>query len=131
MVHSLAVEISNSSQSSIVSVIKRVADITHKVMGKPKGQCRQKEHDSYLALLAYRITPLSCGFSPAQLLMSRQLRSTLPDCRENILPKVPNKLVVENHDSRMKDQQKVNYDKRHGVRPSQPLSPGSPVWISD
>ena len=38
----------------------------------------RKEKDPYLALLAYRSTPLSCGYSPAELLMSRKLRSTLP-----------------------------------------------------
>ena len=91
----------------------------------------KKENDAYLALLAYTATPLSCGYSPAQLLMSRQLRSTVPECQENLLPKVPDKVVVTNHDHKMKVQQKVNYDRRHGVRPSQPLHPGNPVWIRD
>ena len=91
----------------------------------------KKENDAYLALLAYRATPLSCGYSPAQLLMSRQLRSTVPECQENLLPKVPDKVVVTNHDHKMKVQQKANYDRRHGVRPSQPLHPGNPVWIRD
>ena len=91
----------------------------------------KKENDTYLALLAYRATPLSCGYSPAQLFMSRQLRSTVPECQENLLPKVPDKVVVTNHDHKMKVQQKANYDRRHGVRPSQPLHPGNPVWIRD
>ena len=63
--------------------------------------------------------------------MSRKLRSTLPESPDNLLPRVPDKVTVASHDCKMKVQQKVNYDRRHGVRPLQPLSPGNPVWITD
>lgn len=32
----------------------------------------------YLAILAYRTTPTEIGYSPAELLMSRKLRTTVP-----------------------------------------------------
>ena len=38
----------------------------------------RKEGDPYLALLVYRSTPLAVGFSPAELLMSRRLCTTIP-----------------------------------------------------
>ena len=37
----------------------------------------RKNEDQYLALLAYRNAPLANGYSHAQLLMARQLRSTV------------------------------------------------------
>ena len=37
-----------------------------------------KSDDHYLAILTYRSTPLENGYSPAELLMDRKLRTTIP-----------------------------------------------------
>ena len=95
-----------------------------------KGLLR-KSGDPYLSLLAYRSTPLENGYSPAQLLMSRNLRTTLPTMREQRCPKVVNPLDLEERDDRLKDRQKRNFDQRHRAKDLPELQPGDTVWIPD
>ena len=91
----------------------------------------KKSGDHYLALLAYRNTPLQCGYSPAQLLMSRNLRTTLPDIRERKVPMVVDPLVFKEKDNDIKQRQKRNYDSRHKAKELPLLEPGDSVWIPD
>ena len=49
----------------------------------------KKEKDKEMALLAYRSTPLSCGYSPAELLMGRKIRTTVPIFHTLLTPKWP------------------------------------------
>ena len=77
-----------------------------------------------LALLEYRNTPISgMDLSPAQLLMSRRLRSTLPMTHSLLAPAV-NKGVTKQLKDRQERQQ-VYYDR--GARPLPPLSKGDTV----
>ncbi|UYV84229.1 hypothetical protein LAZ67_X001595, partial [Cordylochernes scorpioides] len=46
----------------------------------------KKNQDPSLGLLEYRSTPLENGYSPAELLMGRNLRTTLPFAPENLNP---------------------------------------------
>ena len=50
---------------------------------------QKKNDDPYLALLTYRSTPLENGYSPAELLMGRKLRTTIPVVPTQLLPKLP------------------------------------------
>ena len=47
----------------------------------------KKSVDPYGALLAYRTTSLECGYSPAQLLMGRQLRTSIPVMASTVQPR--------------------------------------------
>ena len=58
--------------------------------------------DPYIALLEYRTTPISdCGKSPAQLLMSRRLRSILPSTPASLQP-----VLVNPEDTQMRFEEK-------------------------
>ena len=62
----------------------------------------RKSADPYLTLLAYRITPTHMGYSPVQLLMNRQLCSTLPFTISALKLATPNKSSVATKDQAAK-----------------------------
>ncbi|KAL6475040.1 hypothetical protein MHYP_G00160800 [Metynnis hypsauchen] len=61
------------------------------------------------ALMTYRATPLECGYSPAQLLMGRQLRTTIPQLPANLRPRWPNIRGLRKAETRAKEKQQRNY----------------------
>ena len=69
-----------------------------RAIGTVKSLLR-KEKDPSIALLAYRTTPLSNGYSPAQLLMNRRLRTTVPITREMRQPEVPSRVLREKEET--------------------------------
>lgn len=65
----------------------------------------KKNKDPYRALLAYRVTPLHHGPSPAELLMGRRLRSPLPVSPAQLKPRWPNRKAFAERDKRLKQTQ--------------------------
>ena len=91
----------------------------------------KKEGDPYLALLAYRSTPLCNGYSPSELLMSRKLRTNVPSSRQARKPAVPDKELLITREKEIKRKQKSNFDRRHRARDVSPALQGDLVWIPD
>ena len=91
----------------------------------------KRAKDPYLALLSYRSTPIKVGFSPAELLMGRSLRKTVPTTTEQLQPKLPDHRKVKERDRDLKIRQKNDYDKRHKTSEQSILEPGDEVWISN
>ena len=98
---------------------------------KTVKQLLEKNEDPYMAMLVYRATPLENGYSPAELLMSRKLRTTLPVISEQLEPTLPNAKHVKEKEKQLKQRMKRNFDKRHRAKDLQPLHPGDVVWIPE
>ena len=91
----------------------------------------KKAKDPYLAMLAYRSTPLSIGFTPSELLMCRKLRTTIPITRDLRQPKVPDYDNVVKRDEREKERQRQNYNARHRASELPSLLPEDNVYVRD
>ena len=91
-------------------------------------KCKESGDDPYLALLELRNTPLTgIGYSPAELLMSRRLRTSVPMRSDLLQPK-----VVEDARERLLQRQsnhKQYYDR--GTRALPPVATGDTVRIHD
>ena len=76
-----------------------------------------KQDDPFLALMAYRATPVHpTQTSPCQLMMGRQIRTRIPTLETNLLPQWPTKKEIQQNDKRAKAHYRVSYDRRHGAR---------------
>jgi len=91
----------------------------------------QKAEDPYYALLVYRATPLQNGYSPAELLMNRRLRTDLPTVFSQLIPSVPDMADVREKEAVARKHREDNFDRLHRAKSLEPLTPGDYVWISD
>ncbi|UYV72016.1 K02A2.6-like, partial [Cordylochernes scorpioides] len=91
----------------------------------------KKNQDPSLGLLEYRSTPLENGYSPAELLMGRKLRTTLPIAPGNLNPKLVDSQTLKRKEGRRRKDMKSRYDRRCGATDMEELSEGDTVWITD
>ncbi|XP_042072880.1 uncharacterized protein K02A2.6-like [Haplochromis burtoni] len=91
----------------------------------------KKAADPYLALLAYRATPLQSGYSPAELLMGRRLRTTLPMLPSQLEPTLPDNALLAQKEREKRMMDMANFNRRHRAKPLCSLSPGEQVWVTD
>ena len=91
----------------------------------------QKAEDPAKGLLAYRSTPLACKFSPAQLLMGRKLRNSVPMFHTELNPHWPDLEKLQARESESKLKQQSNFNLRHKATPLTPLEPGTEVHVKD
>ena len=90
----------------------------------------KKEKELQKALLAYRTTPLRNGYSPAELLIGRRLRSTVPTFHENLIPRWPDIDKLREYENIQKMQQQQHFNTRHRARLLPQLSAGASVAIA-
>ena len=107
--------------------------ITTKANGAAESAVRISKHilkqeDPFLALMAYRATPIpATGKTPSELIMGRQIRTTVPIMAKVLEPKLPNHATVKKADAKAKRGYKESFDRRNGTRELPPLQPGD--WV--
>ena len=79
--------------------------------------------------MAYQATPLAYGYSLAELLMGRTIRTTVPISSEMLKPTVPDLTILRKQEQKANDKQKSNFNCRHKARSLTPLNQGDRVWL--
>ncbi|XP_031359175.1 uncharacterized protein K02A2.6-like [Photinus pyralis] len=87
----------------------------------------ENNEDIYLALLAFRNTPVYNSYTPSQILMSRYLRDNLLIIDSKLNPKLINNTKLNQKISNSQSYNKKQYDSK-GVRPRQDFKIGTAVW---
>ena len=123
-------------QKNGVSGIQRVAPVSHSLTVKRAVETTKsllkKEKDPTKGLLAYRSTPLACGYSPSELLnMGRKLRNTIPTFHTVLNPSWPDMEKLREREAESKEKQRLNFNHRHNAAPLKALQPGIPVHNKD
>ena len=89
-----------------------------------------RQSDPVAALMAYRSTPLeTTGYSPAQLLMGRNIRTKLPVLPMKLMPRWPSFNNVIKTDYLCKSRSANSFNKRNGARVLPPLHTGQMTRI--
>ena len=88
-----------------------------------------KVEDMHMAILVYRSTPLENGSSPAELLMNRKLRTTVPMIPQELKPKLLSQTQLRKKEKENRKKQKRYYDKCHHARRLPTLKPGEIIWV--
>ena len=83
------------------------------------------------ALLAYRSTPLACKFSPAQLLMGRQIMYSVPAFHTQLNPQWPDLENLRARESMSKLKQETVFNTRHKAKSLSSIGPGTELFVKD
>ena len=85
----------------------------------------------FQALKAYRSTPIATTgyYSPAQMIMGRNIRTAIPILPQNLMPKWPKHKEVQQSDAKLKYKSKFYFDRRHSTNSLPLLGRGDPVCL--
>jgi transposase InsO family protein len=90
-----------------------------------------KSSDPYLALLQYRAAPLQNGYSPAQLLFGRHLRTQVPTLPSNLSPTGVDAEKLKQKEAEYRENQEAYFNKRHRTVGRTQLHAGQEVYLPD
>ena len=90
-----------------------------------------KEKDPAKALMSYRATQLKNGYSPAEMLFERKIRTTVPVFSDQLKPSWPGLQELREHEQESKLVQTKRYNVSHRCTELPALKPGGHVWVVD
>lgn len=89
----------------------------------------KKEKDPAKALMSYRATPQENGYSPAEMLFGRKIRTTVPVFPDQLKPSWPGLKQLHEHEQESKIVQTKRYNVSHWCTKLPALKPGGHVWV--
>ncbi|CAI5673637.1 unnamed protein product [Oreochromis niloticus] len=107
-----------------IGLAEKTVQTAKKLLDKAKAEHK----DPYLSLLEYQNTPVDNLKSPAQLLMSRRLRSILPATPKQLEPQVACQQTVRERREVCQQRQQTYFNR--AARPLPQLHTGTPVRFS-
>lgn len=110
--------------------LSRSNGMVERSIGTMKGilkKCFSDNTDPFLALLQYRNTPKNCQYSPAQLCMSRRLRTKMPISDTNLKPKMIDYKKIKQHIDTQNHKSSLYYNKH--TKPLSSLQQGDKVYF--
>ncbi|KAF2890554.1 hypothetical protein ILUMI_15619 [Ignelater luminosus] len=91
-------------------------------------KAKQANRDMYLVLLHYRNSPIKrINLSPAQLLMAKTLRDTLPINESLLIPRTSNKNLVKGALRKRQESQRYYYNT--GTKPLNPIKHRQKIYV--
>ncbi|XP_037561164.1 uncharacterized protein K02A2.6-like [Dermacentor silvarum] len=94
-----------------------------------KNIIRKSTKSKKEGLLAHRATPGPEGYSPAELLMGRKLKTNVPTLPGTLEPKWEYQHQFRQHNAVIREREAKHYNRRHKTRDRPPLQPGTVVQI--
>ena len=91
----------------------------------------QSSTTCYYLMTESSFTPLNNGYSPAELIMCRKLRTKIPTLPTPLSPSTPSFPELERKESIQKQKQRMTYNNRHAAKEVSPLQKGKTVYIKD
>ena len=88
----------------------------------------KKSSDPHIAVLSYPHP--WCGYSPAELCMGRRIRTAVPQSNAMLIPKWSHLKQFRERNAEFKQQQKEQFNSRHGVKELPEIPDDSEVWIT-
>ena len=115
----------------ILSVLKGICLYTGPKLPQANGEAERAVQTVNNALMSYRATPLENGYSPAEMLFGRKIRTTVSVSSDQLKPSWPDVEKIREHQQKSKLSQMHRYNARYRSTDLPELKVGDSAWVVD